>query len=149
MKKPIICVTGTPGCGKTTYAKKLSKEKKLPYVNVTGLLKKKKMHERYDRSLQTYVFDVKKVVKLCVDLIKVAQKKGEGLVLDGHLSHYVPSIYIDSVIVVKCDLKTLKKRLEQRKYSQKKIRENLDAEILDVCLIEAKELGHIVKVVRT
>ena len=34
------------------------------------------------------------------------------------------------------------KRLVKRKYSVKKIRDNLDAEIFDVCLNEAKEKGH-------
>jgi broad-specificity NMP kinase len=44
--------------------------------------------------------------------------------------------------VCKCELKKLKKRLEKRKYSQKKIRENVDSEIFDICLNEAVEKGH-------
>ena len=43
----------------------------------------------------------------------------------------------------------LKKRLEKRGYSKQKIRENMDAEIFDVCLNEAKEEGHKIKIVRT
>jgi broad-specificity NMP kinase len=46
-------------------------------------------------------------------------------------------------------LKKLKKRLEKRNYSKSKIRENLDAEIFDVCLVEAKEKGHKIKVIET
>jgi len=52
-------------------------------------------------------------------------------------------------IVTKCDLKKLESRLKKRKYSQSKIRENLDAEIFDVCLNEAKENGHKIMVVDT
>ena len=36
----------------------------------------------------------------------------------------------------------LEKRLQERKYSKKKIRENLDAEIYQICLNEAKEKKH-------
>jgi adenylate kinase len=61
----------------------------------------------------------------------------------------LPSKYVDLCYVTKCDLKTLKKRLEKRRYSKEKIRENLDAEILDVCLIEALENKHKVKVINT
>ena len=46
-------------------------------------------------------------------------------------------------------VKGIKKRLVKRKYSKEKIRENLDAEILDVCLVEALENKHKVKVVDT
>src|SRR3989344_2311392 len=53
------------------------------------------------------------------------------------------------VDITKCNIKELKKRLEKRKYSKQKIRENLDAEILDVCLIEALNNKHKVKVIDT
>jgi len=36
----------------------------------------------------------------------------------------------------------MQKRLKRRKYSKEKIRENLDAEIFDVCLNEAMERKH-------
>ena len=76
-------------------------------------------------------------------------KSKKLLVIDSHLSHYLPKKYVKLCVVTKCDLKVLKKRLEKRKYSKGKVRENLDAEIFDVCLNEAKELGHKVKVVDT
>src|SRR3989344_1572713 len=39
-------------------------------------------------------------------------------------------------------LETLIKRLKKRKYNEEKIRENLDSEILDICLNEAIENNH-------
>ena len=65
-----------------------------------------------------------------------------GLVIDSHLSHYLPKRYVDLCIVTKCNLKTLEKRLKKRGYSKGKIRENLDCEIFDTCFSEAKEKGH-------
>ena len=71
------------------------------------------------------------------------------MVIDSHLSHYLDKKYVDLCVVVKCDIKVLKKRLEKKKYSKAKIRENLDSEILDVCLVEALENGHKIKVIDT
>ena len=56
-------------------------------------------------------------------------------IIEGHISHY----FTDSAIVLRLDPKELKKRLIARGYSEKKIRENLEAEALDVILIEAVE----------
>jgi len=58
------------------------------------------------------------------------------------LAHYIPKKYVDFCVVTKCDLKVLKKRLEKRKYPESKVRENIDAEIFDICLMEAIEAKH-------
>ncbi|MBW2976314.1 AAA family ATPase [Candidatus Woesearchaeota archaeon] len=73
----------------------------------------------------------------------------QGVIIDSHLSHYLPNKYADLCIVTKCGLKELEKRLKKKKYSEGKVRENLDAEIFDVCLNEAKEYKHGVIVVDT
>ena len=65
------------------------------------------------------------------------QEKNQNIIIDSHLSHYLNSDYC---FVVKTDLKTLKKRLQKRKYSEQKIKDNLEAEIFDICHEEAKEL---------
>ena len=53
------------------------------------------------------------------------------------------------VIITKSNLKTLEKRLKNKRYSKAKIRENLDCEIFDICLNEAKEFGHKIKIIDT
>ena len=146
-RKPIICVTGTPGCGKTRLAKRIALKKKLLYVPLNDILRNEGIYERYDQKFHSYVVDEKKVRKILIGLVRAARMLGNGLVIDSHLSHEVPGRYADECIVVKCELKTLKNRLKKRGYSERKIRENLDAEILDVCLVEAREHGHKVKIV--
>ena len=136
MKKAII-VSGTPGTGKTTIAKKISKEKNWGYIDINDVIKKNKLKEGYDKKRKSITVDIKKLNKSLVSLIKNSKKT---LVIDGHLSHYLPKEYVKTCFITKCDLKTLKKRLEKRKYSKEKIRENLDSEIFDVCLSEAREL---------
>ena len=75
--------------------------------------------------------------------------KSKKVVIDSHLSHYLPKKYVELCIVTHCDIVVLKKRLEKRKYSQLKIRENLDAEIFQTCLTEAQEQRHTILEVDT
>ena len=56
--------------------------------------------------------------------------------VEGHIAHHLPC---DRIVVLRCRPDELKKRLAQRKYREEKIRENADAEALDVCLIETVE----------
>jgi adenylate kinase len=142
----IICVSGTPATGKSTIAKILSKELKFKYIDVKAIIKKNKLYDCYDKKLKTYIVDEKKLNKFLINNII---NSNIDLIIDSHLSHYLPKKYVDLCIITKCDLKQLKKRLEKRKYSSEKVRENLDSEIFDVCLNEAKELNHHIFVINT
>ncbi|MBS3144666.1 adenylate kinase family protein [Candidatus Woesearchaeota archaeon] len=150
MKKPqIIIVTGTPATGKTTIAKRLAKKQKATYIDVNLVIKKYKLVDKYDKKLKTNIVDVNKLNKVLIKIIKDYQNKKQSIIIDSHLSHYLPKKYVDLCIVTKCSLKKLQQRLNKRKYHQQKIRENMDAEILDVCLLEAILNKHKVKVVTT
>jgi len=141
----VIIVSGNVGTGKTTIAKKIAKEKKLEYIGVNELIKKNKLYSYYNKKDESFVVDLKKLNNFLIKLIK----KNKKIILDSHLTHYLNPKYVDSCIITKCDLKKLKKRLEKRKYSKQKIRNNLDCEIFDICRIEALEKGHKVKVIKT
>ena len=80
---------------------------------------------------------------------KKLNKKIKGLVIDSHLSHYLPSKYADFCIVTKCDIEELNKRLKKKKFHKNKIIENLQAEIFDVCCNEAIKRKHNILVVNT
>ena len=152
----VIIVTGSVASGKTTLAEKLAKKLNFEYLDVNKIINK--IYEGYDKKRKSKIVDVKKLNKNLIKEIndfkslnkktnikKNNKKIVKGLIIDSHLSHYLPKRYVDLCIVTKCDLKKLEKRLRKRGYSKEKIRENLDAEIFDVCLNEAKELGHNVK----
>ncbi len=134
----IICVTGSAGTGKTEVAKALTRKLNYKYIDVNKIIKEKKLKQKYLKELDTYEVDIKKLNKILISLIK----KNKNLIIDSHLSHYLPGKYADYCVVCKCNLDVLKKRLEKRGYSTGKIRENLDSEIFDVCLIEAIENKH-------
>ena len=146
MEKKAIVVSGSVCAGKTTFAKKLARKLNVDYVSINDVVDKYKLSEGYDKKRKSKIVDVDKLNNVLIKMIKESKKQ---LVIDGHLSHELPKKYVEKCYIVKCDLKKLKKRLEKRGYSKAKIRENLDAEIFDVCLEEAREMGYKIKVVDT
>ncbi|MBD3164455.1 AAA family ATPase [Candidatus Woesearchaeota archaeon] len=146
-----ICITGTPATGKTTLAKVLMKELEYPVLDIKKFIKEKKLAEEYDPIRKCDVVDTEKLNKEIIREIKKVRKQysPEGIIIDSHLSHYLPEEYVDLCIITKCSLKELSKRLKKRKYSRQKTRENLDAEIFDTCLNEGKEKKHKTFVINT
>jgi len=138
----MIIVTGTPATGKTTLAKKIASDKGYRYIDVNSIIEEKGLSTGYDEARDCKIIDTDRLIE---ELLKI----DGDVVIDSHLSHNMPKDKVDRCIVTKCPLPTLKKRLEERGYSEEKIRENLDAEILDVCEVEARENGHEVEIVVT
>lgn len=141
----IIAVSGSSGTGKTIIAKALARKLRYNYIDVNKLIKDNGLRGKYLKKFDSYEVDVKKLNKILISLIK----KNNNLIIDSHLSHYLPNKYVDYCFVCKCDLKVLKNRLKLRGYSDIKVKENLDSEIFDVCLVEATENKHSVIVVDT
>ncbi|MFH1276170.1 MAG: AAA family ATPase [Candidatus Woesearchaeota archaeon] len=137
----VIVITGTPAVGKSTLAVKLAKKIKFTRLDLHKYYKE--ISTGYDKSGKCYIIDIKKLEKLVAE-----KKKTKNLIVDSHIAHLLPKKLVDLCIVLVCsNLKKLEKRLQERKYNKQKIRENLDAEIFQVCYMEAKEKKHKVIVV--
>lgn len=157
----IITISGTPGVGKTFIAKKISKITGMEYFDLNKYIKKNKFYDSYDKKAKTFDVDIEllksninptldkhmskndlvnsligKTVKFD-ELLKKFPKDVDGIIVDSHLSHYLDSDYC---IIVRSDLKKLYKRLKERKYSKSKVSDNIDAEIFEACLDEARTL---------
>ena len=148
----VICVSGTPGTGKTTLAKNLAQKLNFLYLDVNKIISKNKLSEGYDKKRKTNIVDTHKLKKFLILEIKnfsKTNKKYNGVIIDSHLSHYLPRKYVDFCIVTKCDIKELNKRLKEKGFHKEKIKENLEAEIFDICLTESKERKHKVIVINT
>jgi adenylate kinase len=142
-QKKIVIITGTPGVGKTTLATALVKKRKYERVDLHKVYTQ--ISEKYDQQKQCYIIDQTKLVQLIEKRCKRTLTK--GLVIDSHVTHFLPAAMVDLCVVLSCsDLKLLRQRLEKRKYAIVKVQENLEAEIMEVCLNEARERGH--KIVR-
>ena len=59
--------------------------------------------------------------------------------IDWHACDLFPQSWIDLVVVLRANSTVLYDRLKARKYAESKLQENLDAEIMEVLLQEARE----------
>ena len=130
-----ILVTGTPGVGKTTVSHKLASKLDALYIGITELVKKQKLITSVDEERKTLIADTEKVSKQLQEILA----KAEGsIIIEGHYAvDVVPKKDVNTVFVLRRDPRELKGALEKRGYEEKKLWENLAAEILDVCLWDA------------
>ncbi len=119
-------VTGTPGVGKTSACALV---KSLQVVHVNDLVDELGLVSGYDRKRKTREVDVLRLARA------VAKIEGD-MILEGHLSHMLG---VDVAIVLRCSPKILEKRLRKKGWDERKIRENVEAEAVDVVLVEALE----------
>ncbi|NOZ80176.1 MAG: AAA family ATPase [DPANN group archaeon] len=141
--RQLILITGTPGTGKTTIAQKLAKDLDYEHIELSRLIKIHGWHEGYDRSAHSFIVDEAKLRKqLSLFLRGNApgnQQDHRRIIIDTHLTAILGPSKPVLVIITGCRLKTLFRRLKARRYPQKKIRENLDAEIFEVCRTDAEK----------
>lgn len=62
-----------------------------------------------------------------------------GFIIDWHACDLFPKSWIDLVVVLRTDSTSLYDRLTARNYPNKKLQENLDSEIMEVLLSEARD----------
>jgi adenylate kinase len=117
-------ITGTPGTGKSMVSEELARrghtivhinDTVAPYVSGN------------DEERDARIIDVD---SWAAEFVPV-----DGFV-EGHIAHLLPC---DRIVVLRCRPDVLKNRLSSRNYQEEKILENLEAEALDVCLIETVE----------
>ena len=126
----LVAITGTPGVGKSTVSKILSR--KYPVIDIHSYAEKHGLFEEFDEEAGSYNVDVEKLN----DSIMSEHFTEPYVFLDGHLSHFVDC---DAIIVMRCQPKIISERLKARGYDDKKVKENVQAEVLDVILQESME----------
>ena len=125
-----IIISGTPGTGKTTISKKLTKILDAECLSLNEITIAKKYVLKYDEVRDTYVADFEKLIPHIIRCIEKATKQEKHVIIEGHFADVIPNEYIDLVVVLRCNPDKLKERLEERDYKPQKVKENLQAEIL-------------------
>ena len=62
-----------------------------------------------------------------------------GVIVDYHGADFFPERWFDVVVLLRTDNSVLYKRLQARGYSEKKLADNIEAEIMQVILDEARD----------
>lgn len=138
---PNILVTGTPGTGKSTFCKILERTIGLRHIEVGEFARERDLLHSYDEKLDCQYMHEDAVL----DALEPIMTDG-GVVLDHHSCDWFPERWIQLVVVLRASTHVLYDRLTDRKYSQHKLQENMEAEIMQVLLDEAKESYPKVKV---
>ena len=128
----VILITGTPGVGKTTIARRLGERLGLEVINLGELVKEKKIYISYDAEANSYIIDLEKARE---ELRRAIGKK--KVIVDTHIVEAVPNEIVEVTFVLRLHPRLLEERLLKRGYSRRKMLENVQAEILDTCLVEA------------
>ena len=139
MPKRVILITGTPCVGKTSTAHLLVSKLNAFYINLTDLAMNEGLTIGKDKERNSTIVDEEKMQKRINQLIKKTDKK--DIIIDGHYAvNVVPPNLVTIAFVLRRDPTELRKLMELRGFSGKKLSENLASEILDVCLVDAVNL---------
>lgn len=134
IKKPNILITGTPGVGKTTTASEASERIGFKHVNVGDIVAANSCHSGKDEEFDTLIVDED---KLC-DILETILEEG-GIIIDYHSCDFFPERWFDLILVLKSNTETLYDRLLARGYNDRKREENMECEIMQIVLEQAKE----------
>ena len=137
----IIALTGTPGTGKTSISDILSLQYGLSTLNIHTFAKEQQIIEGVDKKRKSDIIDI----EMLDERIKKQVTNSSLIVLDGHLSHLLTCV--SKVIVLRCHPVVLMKRLKEKKWKDEKIKENIEAEILDLIEVEAVDIHTIEDVI--
>jgi adenylate kinase len=136
MNKRVILITGTPCTGKTTTAKQLAAKLDAHYINLTDYAKTYGLTLGEDKKRKTIIIDEEKMRAKLAETINTAYKT--NIIIDGHYASAVtPTDLVTKVFVLRRNPKELKQFMEKCGFEGVKLWENLSAEILDICLVEA------------
>ena len=127
-----IALTGTPGIGKTSISEVL-RQKGFEVVDINNVAFENGFFVGVDEERDSKIVDIKKID----NYIKKHYAKKDTVFFDSHISHLLKSV--EKVIVFRCHPDELAKRLTAKKWKKEKIKENIEAEILDVILCETLE----------
>lgn len=129
----IVALTGTPGTGKTSVSNIL-KQNGLEVIDLNKISQEQGFIVKRDKKRNSNIVDIDKLNRF----IRDKYSSIDLIFIEGHLSHLLKCV--DKIIVLRCHPEKLRKNLGSRNWNINKIKENVEAEILDIILCEAVDL---------
>lgn len=132
----VILIGGTPGTGKTEVARALGSRQGVEVVSIGELADASGCISAEDKARDTGIINEDCLVEVLLDLVA---EKGKRMIIEGHYVDLVPSSSVEWVFILRTHPETLRDRLQQRDYSEAKVAENVEAEVIGVCQLDAIE----------
>lgn len=129
-----LAITGVPGTGKTTLAAGLAGST-IRVVHLGDFAREHGLLGETDPARGSHVVDMD---DLADRLNAALAGETRRVVLEGHFAHEMD---VDGIVLLRCDPAVLLERLRQRGWSDAKVRENVEAEALDILAHEVIETG--------
>lgn len=133
----ILFITGTPGTGKSTVARILKEQTGLKLIDINKLINEEKLYTGIHEEWRYKIVDLDAMCRSLNNKIADLNDQ-EDLLVEGHLSHFCKGA--DVIVVLRAHPDILRKRLKNKGFAEKKIIENIEAEVLDVCAFEAFQI---------
>lgn len=132
----VVALTGVPGTGKTTVAAWIAAH--APGVRVLrlhDLAEARGLLRERDEARGSFVVDLDDLAGAVAQAVGDA---GGPVVVEGHLAHEMDA---DFVVLLRCEPGALAARLRARGWTEAKVRENVEAEALDVLAQDVLDAG--------
>ena len=131
MCQKVIIISGTPGTGKTAIASYLNEKFEILSINLGEFAVKNQFILADDPYRDTKIINEEKLVPAIINEIK--RTADSHLIIEGHYADIIPNEFILAAVILRTDPFVLEERLKLRNYSEDKIKENIQAEILSDC----------------
>jgi adenylate kinase len=136
-ERRVIVIAGVPGVGKSTVADAVAERLGCPVIGVSELAVKEGALLARDEERDTDIVDLPRLKEKITEVISATEGP---IIVEGHYAYdVVPTDLVSHALVFRRAPWVLKEELRERGYSDEKIRENVEAELLDVPLVEAIE----------
>ena len=136
-ERRVIVIAGVPGVGKSTVAGAVAERPGCPVIGVSELAVKEGTLLGRDVERETDIVDLPRLKEILAEVVSATEGP---LIVEGHFAYdVVPIDLVSHALVLRRAPWVLKEELRERGYSDEKIRENVEAELLDVPLVEAIE----------
>lgn len=129
----IVALTGVPGTGKTTIAEALA-ARGVRVVHLNDFARAAGLLDEMDVERGSYLVDMDELAERLGAVLEDAPR----VVVEGHFAHEMD---VDAIVLLRVDPLVLVERLRARGWSDAKVRENVEAEALDVLAAEVQDTG--------
>ncbi len=127
MIKRILLLSGTPGTGKTSVAKYLKETYDLSFLSLSTIVQEENLYDKVDEERDTKIVNADKLEKY---IDPILQERQGDICIEAHYADMIEKPQVEMGIILRCHPVILENRLKKRDYKQRKVDENIQAELV-------------------
>ncbi|CAK9301251.1 unnamed protein product [Gordionus sp. m RMFG-2023] len=132
-----ILIAGTPGTGKSTLIDEIIEQiPNAAHIDISKFAKDHNLIQEYDNEYDCHVLDEERLIDELEE--NVQSLDNPVIIFEYHGVDLFPKHMLNAIFILRTDNTLLYDRLNKRAYNGKKLEENLQSEIFQTILDEAK-----------